>query len=228
MYVSHKYKLIFLRTPKTASSSLSEFFIRNIPDPNAIYTPVEDSNIPGTLDKSIINRYKINFKYYHFTIEDLINNGIITKDQALNYKCISVIRDPFDRQKSFYYFYRKWKGRGKPASVEQYKALTSKGTFLGEPNSAIRQSDFLKLNGRYIGNYWLYENIDQEIQKLMNKLNLPITHPLPRHKTNFRNDRKNEIEFDKAIKDDIVAAFKEDIQLYNEVKHAVNNQSIHT
>ena len=54
MYVSHKYKLIFLRTPKTASSSLSEFFIKNIPDPDAIYTLVEDSNIPATLSKEIL------------------------------------------------------------------------------------------------------------------------------------------------------------------------------
>ena len=98
MYVSHKYKLIFLRTPKTASSSLSEFFIKNIPDPDAIYTPVEDSNIPATLSNEIINKYKINFAYYHFTLQDLVDNRIITPMAAIQYKSIAVVRNPIDRQ----------------------------------------------------------------------------------------------------------------------------------
>ena len=49
MFISPKYKFIFLRVPKTASTSLSEFFIRNVDDPDAIYTEVEDSKIAGTL-----------------------------------------------------------------------------------------------------------------------------------------------------------------------------------
>jgi len=166
MYISHKYKLIFLRTPKTASSSLSEFFIKNIPDDYAIYTPVEDSNIPGTLNPDIINKYKINFKYYHFTLEDLVNNEIITEEQAKTYKSFAVIRDPVDRQKSFYYFYKNWKGRHSPASLDEYKAWTSNGSFIGEPNSAIKQTDILSINEEIIGNYWLYENINDELNNL--------------------------------------------------------------
>tara|TARA_B110000503_G_scaffold97711_1_gene146570 strand:+ start:1438 stop:2109 length:672 start_codon:yes stop_codon:yes gene_type:complete len=217
MYVSHKYKLIFLRTPKTASSSLSEFFIKNIPDPQAIYTPVEDSNIAGTLSQDIINKYKINFKYYHFTLQDLVDNRIITPMAAIEYKSIAVVRNPVDRQKSFYYFYKKWKNAGSPASLEQYKAWTAKGSFIGEPNSGILQSDILKWNGEVKGDYWLYQNIGNDLSQLMRELNLQVTHPLLNHKNDFRTNRDDEIVFDKEAMDKLQEVFGADIKLYNEL-----------
>ena len=217
MYVSHKYKLIFLRTPKTASSSLSEFFIKNIPDHDAIYTPVEDSNILGTLNKDIINKYKSHYKYYHFTLQDLVDNRIITPMAAIEYKKIAVIRNPIDRQKSFYYFYRKWKAPGTPPSIEQYKAWTHNGAFIGEPNSAILQSDILKFNNEIHGDYWLYQNFHNDLSKLMRELNLSVTHVLPQHKNDFRKNRDNEIVFDEQAVNTLRTAFGADMDLYNEL-----------
>lgn len=217
MYVSHKYKLIFLRTPKTASSSLSEFFIKNIPDPDAVYTPVEDSNIPPTLSNQVISKYKINFAYYHFTLQDLVHNNIITPAQAIEYKSVAVIRDPVDRQKSFYYFYRKWKNRGTSPSLEQYKAWTKGGTFMGEPNSAIRQTDILKFDGEIRGEYWLYQDIGRELSNLMQEMNLQVVHPLPNHKNDFRTNRDNEISLDGDAMENLLKAFGPDVELYNKL-----------
>lgn len=218
MYISHKYKLIFLRTPKTASSSLSEFFIKNIPDPNSIYTPVEDSKLKGTLDGNIIKKYKRDFKYYHFTLQDLIDEKLITEEQARTYKNIAVLRNPVDRQKSFYYFYRKWKSRGVPASLEQYNQWTPNGFFENEPNSGIRQTDFLTLSNEIIGTYWLYESINDNISELMKSLNLEIKHPLPNHKSDFRKNRNNEITFDQNSMDKLLTVFEKDFKLYYELK----------
>ena len=218
MYVSHRYKLIFLRSPKTASSSLSEFLIKNIPDPSAIYTPVEDSNILGTLDGNIVKKYIKDFKYYHLTIEDLIRENIVTEQQARTYKVISVLRDPVDRQKSFLYFYAKWKARGKPVDLALYKRLAPNGTFRDEPNSSLVQSDFSKLGKEYIGQYWLYENINKCISDLMQELSLVITHPLPNHKSNFRKNKGDEIVFDAHCLDQLKTVFKKDFELYNGLK----------
>jgi hypothetical protein len=218
MYISHKYKLIFLRTPKTASSSLSEWFIKNIPDPQAIYTPVEDSKTPGTLDQKIINKYKINFKYYHFTIQDLVRENIITDQQARTYRVISVLREPIDRQKSLFYFYAKWKARGKPLDLKMYKALAPNGQFLGEPNSAIKQTDLLKLGNELIGEFWLYENIEHHLSELVKSLSIEVKAPLPTHKNTFRKNRNNEIEFDSISLETLKSAFKRDFEVYNELK----------
>jgi hypothetical protein len=214
MYVSHKYKLIFLRTPKTASSSLSEFFIKNIPDPDAIYTPVEDSGIGGTLSEKVMDKYKLYFAYYHFTLQDLVDNNIITLQQALEYRSIAVIRNPVDRQKSFYYFYKRWKQAGSESSLAQYKAWTPQGFFRGEPNSSILQSSILQYNGEIRGDYWLYPNIGNELSNLMRELNLQTTHPLPNHKNDFRTNRDDEIVFDKDAVDVLSRHFGADIELY--------------
>lgn len=217
MYISHKYKLIYLRSPKTGSSSLSEFFIKNIPDPSAIYTPVEDSRIPGTVSRNLIAKYKSNYKFYHFTVEDLFKENIITEEMIKDYKIISVLRDPVDRQKSFFYFYGKWKGRGQPLTLNHYKEWAPNGYFNNEPNSAIKQTDFLKFKNTYVGEFWLYEDLNNNLIELMKQLRIEIKHPLPNHKSNFRKVRQNEVTFDSQIMDKLLEVFAPDFEMYNEL-----------
>lgn len=215
MYISHKYKFVFLRTPKTASSSLSEFFIKNIPDPDAVYTPVEDTKIPGTVAKGLVTKYRTNFRFYHWTIEDLVRERVLTEEQAKTYDVFSVLREPVDRQKSFLYFYGKWKAKGKPITLEHYKEWAPDGYFKDEPNSAMLQTDFLKLKGKYVGDFWLYEDIFSNLILFLNKRGITPIEPLKQHKSNFRKDRENEIVFDKESLNKMRAHFYNDFEMYN-------------
>ena len=215
MYLSHKYKFLFLRTPKTASSSLSDFFIRNIDDEDAVYTEVEDSGLPGTLSESIVGKYRP-YAFYHFTLQQLVDEKVLTYEQASTYKCFALLRNPLDRAKSFYYFYKKFKNPHSPASLEEYRQWTKNGVFYGEANSAIVQTSLLKLRGQPIGEYWLYENLNDELQKFMNSLGLQCR-PLPQHKTDSRKNRDNEIEFEEQDIQAMNVQFKEDFQIYKEL-----------
>jgi|TARA_B100001093_G_scaffold31806_1_gene27479 hypothetical protein len=216
MYLSHKHKFLFLRTPKTASSSLSDFFIRNIQDDEAIYTEVEDSNLPGTLDEAIVSKYRP-YAFYHFTLNQLIDEGVITREQVAEYDIFALLRNPVDRAKSFYYFYRKWKGRQIDASIDQYRNWTINGVFKGEPNSGIVQSSLLKLGKKDVGRFWLYEDLEKELSNFMFNRRLRIDHPLPRHKTDSRVARQNEIEFEQKDIDEMKKTFGEDFKLYEEI-----------
>lgn len=218
MYLSHKYKFLFLRTPKTASSSLSDFFIRNIDDPDAIYTEVEDSNLPGTLDESIVSKYRP-YAFYHFTLEQLITEGVITEEQALEYDCFALLRDPIERAKSFYYFYKKFRNPRGEASLAEYKTWTTNGVFNNDSNSSIIQADLLSLRGNLVGKYWLYENLEKELSNFMFHRRLRIDYPVPNHKTDTRKIKKNEIEFDEKSIAELRDHFKKDFELYEKLKN---------
>jgi hypothetical protein len=219
MYLSHKYKFLFLRTPKTASSSVCDFLIRNVDDPEAIYTPVEDADIPGTLDQALIEKYN-GYRYYHFTLFQLITEKVITFEQAHEYRNIAVMRDPIDRQMSFYYFFKKWTPNHlRPGNLNEYKQMTPNGYFHGQFNAMLQQSNLLDLNGKTLGTYWLYENLEKELYKFMDELGIEIKHPLPRHKSEFRKDRpKNEFYFDKESIDKMRKAFPYDFEIYTKLK----------
>jgi len=219
MYISHKYRFIFLRTPKTASSSLMDFFVNNIDDPSAVYGPIEDTKDNGNLPEEVYKKYQQNYKIYHLTLQELLDSGVINTEQLNSYYNFAILRDPVDRQKSFYYFFRKWRGRKGPGTLQEYNAFVNQeGWFDGEPNSAIKQTDFLTLHGIMKGDYWLYENLDNQLTEFMNKLNIDITHPLKTFKGDFRSNRDAEFKFDKPTVETMATYFRDDFNLYSQLK----------
>ena len=215
MYISHKHKLIFLRVPKTASSSLSEFLIRNLNDPDAIHTPVDDTNIRhANLPKGLLHKYKNDFSYFHLTLQQIYDEGIVTKEQVNTYKKIAVLREPIDRHLSFYHFYRRWDGNRKAdPSLEEFKSFIPNGYFQRHENSKIKQSDFLRFNGQIVGDYWLYKNFEEKLYTLMDELSVKITHELPKHKSGFRKPVEVEL-VDDEMRDLIKAYYREDFEIY--------------
>jgi hypothetical protein len=230
MYISHKYKIIFVRIPKTACSSITDFLIRNIKDSDAVHSGVDDSKIAPTIVDDTKQKQvnpllrSTSNKYVHYTLEDIINEGLIKATSLNRYRCIGVIRDPVDRQKSMYYFRKKWNLRTKP-SLQDYKNITINNcTMRLSPITGIQQSDFLMYNGVSYGNMWLYENIEKELPALMKDLGLNSDHKLPKHK--FGNRKTGEFNFDEEVMDSLKAHYHKDFKLYNELKlgkqHASN------
>ena len=277
MYISHKYKFVFLRTPKTGSSSLSDFFIKNIDDPSAVYTDVPDSNTKGTVPFDVIRKY-LPHNHYHMGISHLIHEGLLTEAQAREYNVFSVLRDPLDRAKSFYYFYRKWRDVGTPASIEQYRRwtlpivyakdlvpyktyvidilrdtdfrkcgaaineegkpfiATCQGTGSGQTievmdkdgnptkpisamfnndyNSAIQQVALSVHDNQFYGNFWLYENIDNNLQQFMTSLGIDVKYPLQRYKSGSRPKRTDEIILGEEDIINIERTFSADVEMY--------------
>ena len=223
MYISHKHKIIFLRNPKTASSSVSDFLVENLKDPNAIYTHVDDTEPPKlakNVPESIFFKYD-NFSWSHLTLEDIVKEGFVRENDLYEYRKIAVIREPLDRQLSFYYHFKSKNQLGlqphSPPSILEYRSVTKNGYF-EKVNAKKKQSDFLKYKNRYIGTYILYENLEDSLKKLMEEMQINITYDLPKHKSSARpNDNHLKLGNEDIIK--MKSYFNDDFKLYERIKN---------
>jgi hypothetical protein len=217
MYISHKHKFAFLRVPKTASSSLSEFFIRNIDDPDAIYTEVDDIKLPArNLPHGIKEKYKQDYAYFHLTLDQIYDEGLITADQIRSYKIIAIMREPIDRHLSFYHFYRKWESKGKP-SKKELEQMAGGGYFTKHKNSMIPQSDFLTFRGELVGEYIPYDNFEPRVNEILTDMGIEVKHPMPKHKSGFRKSPSFDL-IDEAMQRAIKNRFSRDFEIYRSLK----------
>lgn len=97
MIVIPEKKFIFLRVPRTASTSLSHFLLENMKDVVSIkHTPVYYSNYRGP--NPIFNPDLI-----HANVGELVEAGIIDPDTVVDSRIFAVVRDPIDRFISYAY-----------------------------------------------------------------------------------------------------------------------------
>jgi hypothetical protein len=213
-----KYNLIFLRVPKNASSSLSTWFIRNLASSNDVYSEVDDDGIKeNNYPYSIKRKYRNCRHDLHLTLQELVKEKLVNvNDQT---KVISVIRNPIERQLSLFHY------RCKNPTVNSFRKDFKNGYYAYDPYNKILQKDYNKLNGKYIGEYWLYENIDYHLSKLCSDLNIK-KHKLDQFK---RSGLKYTPEFvnkyyDKDTLERVSSFYRQDIILYNELKEKFNNE----
>lgn len=89
MIVGHKDKIVFLRVPKTASTSISDFLVQNFEfGENDIHTPVLYTKRTGL---------NCNIEDVHLNLEGIIKNNLITEKQISEYQIFGLIREPVDR-----------------------------------------------------------------------------------------------------------------------------------
>lgn len=99
MVICDSFNFNFLRIPKNASSSLSEFFIRNFCSKEDIFTEVNDCGIPShNVPQELIRKYAHKYRFIHLTLQELINNNMLTEEKARSMQNIGVIRNPYERQ----------------------------------------------------------------------------------------------------------------------------------
>lgn len=209
MYVSHKYNLIFVRPPKTAGTSIEQFLIENLADPDAIYSPDITVKRPGSLDDSITKKYLDAHEYKHMTLQQLLDEGIVNGMQATQYDVFCVIRNPIDRQLSSYLHMKRYYFPG-DISVEDYRIISNRGQRMrGVPYTDRQQVDYIKLNNKIVGKFWLYEDIETQVSQYL--LSKGIT---PGQMPNYLATETPEPLFEQSDIDDIKALFPEDFEIY--------------
>lgn len=232
MVICYSNNFLFLRLPKNASSSLSEFFVQNYCDSaKDKWTMVNDCGIKdNNIPKPLIDKYRHQTRFIHLMLQEVIDNEIITTEQAINLPKIACIREPLDRQLSLYFFlYRNKRGQISP---KHFREQFVTGCHITDTNNCNLQSDFLKINGEYKGKttHWSYDNLSISLQNFAKEKNIPLKSPIANRKSGLKPKKKTLIDeyYDVTTRKAVEKYYEKDYELYYKVLDNETNQGVHT
>jgi hypothetical protein len=229
MIISHKYKFIFIKTEKTAGTSI-EIALSKFCGEDDIITPVSaaDEHIRRNLGHRGPQNYLPPLSDYG--LRDYVNLVLYRVKKARYYNHIPAAeikdyvgdnvwntyykfcfeRNPWDRLISLYYY----KNRSEP------RPTISEFLESGIPNILKRRGfQCYTINGEVVvDKVCLFENLKEEIESIRVHLGLPERIKLPRAKSSFRKDKQSyrEILGEDEI-DKIRELFRDEIALFGYV-----------
>lgn len=214
MLISHKYKFIFFKSIKTASSSVFEFFTPYcLPDEeNFKHENYLDLSHIGFYKTGIVGDPNSNSKYNKMHVRcqrvkkvlDEINKKIWRK-----YFKFSVVRNPWDLCVSRYFWH---KANNKPYNFEQMIKMLSTGLIPA-------RKDLYQMNDNYICDYYIkYENLLDDIKTVCEKCNIKKydLNNLTNQKSNYRDHSISYREYyNSELKDIVARVYADDIKKFN-------------
>lgn len=190
MIISHKHKFIFIKTEKTAGTSLEIALSKFCGDQDVItpispedeayrkelgYSSAQNFVVPknrlSKMDRlnSLLGRKKFQF----FNHMDAVRvRKYVDSNIWDNYYKFAFERNPYDKLISWYY----WKG-----GADKYQSLSK---FIESGDAAkLRGFDLYALNNEIIvDDVYLFEDLDASLEKISQKLKLPETLKMPEKK----------------------------------------------
>lgn len=223
MVISKTYNFIFLRLPKNASTSLAAFFVENCCGADDIYTYIGNAKISTrNVPPDVCKNYKKDHRIIHLTLQEIVDSGVVDAEFAMNAKTIAVLRNPLERQLSLFFFLSK-EFKKFDTSIKSFRKEFSNGCHITDPSNAITQYDYCVLNGKNLGTYWLYENINEKLDSFVQENNIKVKNGLQQYKSNYRSrkDTDNLIKeyYDEATRRAVENYYSKDFELYESLKN---------
>lgn len=202
MIVSHKYKFIFLKSSKTAGTSMEIALSRfcgdediitplgpenentrdslGYPGPRNYLAPVTDYRARDVARLIVRRRKKLRF-YHHITASEA--RKYIGEATWNGYYKFCFERNPWDRVISWYYWRCQSEPRPTLAEFIDSHALEK-----------LRKTGFqlYTIDGKIaVDRIFLFENLKQELEEIRGILGLPETPTLPRAASAYRQDKRH-------------------------------------
>jgi hypothetical protein len=227
MIISHKYKYIFLKTNKTAGTSI-EIALSKYGSPDDIITPIdipEDEKIREELGYQCPVNYLAPLRDYR--VKDFVklfrsgrrkrrfyNHITASKVRARvgqklweSYFKFCVERNPWDRVVSLYY----WQNRAEPR-------IPFSAFILSDAPLSLKRKGFeiYTIDGQVaVDKICRYENLSEELEAVRKKLGIPEKLNLPQAKSQFRKDKQSYRDiFGEMEKAKIESLFNDEIKLF--------------
>lgn len=227
MIISHKYKFIFIKTRKTAGSSIQLYLSRHCGE-NDILTPIDRPEqpysprnykgfynpIPEILEGKSLSKWFKTFcrffilRRYQSHIKAREVRERVPRDVWEGYYKFAVERNPWDKALSHYHFVRQRYGKyDKDISFDEYLEVAEL------PYNYTKYTD---LNGEIIVDRVLrYENLTADLSEVFHELGLPFNGSLGAiEKSHYRKDKRHYKEvYTPGQKTTVEKLFQPEIQL---------------
>ena len=198
MIINHRYRFIFLKTVKTAGTSV-EIALSKFCTPADVVTPISDEDeqlrrelgYQGPVNYRLpLRKYSLRdwarlllkrrrLEFYNHAPAKFVRQHV-DRDVWDTYFKFTVERNPFDKVVSQYY----WDYRGEPPLPLDEWVRRGRG-------SRIRAFDIYSINGEVaVDRILRYEKLREELGAIARHLGLPEPLQLPRAKGAFRKDRR--------------------------------------
>lgn len=220
MVRSERYKLLFMRIPKTASTSLSTWFVMNTCEETDVWTGIKDPKInSNNISEEVQSKYKKGYRKIHLTLNELVDNGVVSMEQAKTDRIIGVIRNPYHRQLSLFFF----KNKNLNTSADAFRRCFQNGHHEYDRNNQILQSDYFKLGDDFAPNAdpWLYHQISERLQALVEEKHINAKHPLMNYKSQYRKRNMQELMkeyYDEKTREAVYNYYRKDFELIEKLK----------
>lgn len=217
MVSSEQYNTIFLRIPKNASTSLATWFIENCCQPSDTWTMIGDSGKKANnFPEKVLRKYSEQHRKIHLTLNELIDNDVIPLEVAKKRRIVGVVRNPYHRQLSLFFF----KSGSPNKSPAQFREEFRNGYHETDGSNHILQSDYFKIGDEMAPNAdpWQYEYISQNLEKFISKNNITETNQLQSFKSNRKPKQMIELEkeyYDEKTREAVYQYYKKDFDVFS-------------
>lgn len=206
MIVSNTHRYIYLRVPKTGSTSVSAFLYRHcLLEDNIIHTGLDTRDLDANDYNYVVNA-KVRDdrkKLMHGNLTSIVKNGLLEHDLS-DYKVFAVCRHPVDR---FISFVKMIVGNDINDSICQY-FIENQFTL----NNIVPQTHWLKHNNVPISSIYKYENVNNLVAQLASFYNVIDIQLFERLR--FRQSTSSYIPA-RSVQKKILSYYYEDFEIYN-------------
>jgi len=198
MIISHKYKFIYIRSQKTASTSLDVFFSAYCGDDD-IVTAIPEQ----TPDWHVANCGLNN----HVTAE--VIRRYIGKDMFDEYYKFTSIRNPLDKMLSCYFWWRKYPDLGPDVKPLDYTFSDWINAYGFEHERSIFHEPYYKINGKVVvDDYIRYESLEEDVKTICDILGMEYDSKYLLH---YKKVKRDEVYITMGAKSKIRDMFKQEL-----------------
>jgi Sulfotransferase family len=202
MIVSHEHKFIFLKTKKTAGTSI-EIALSQLCGPDDIISPITETDEALRADGSGPRNWRVHgwwrsprplfkrswlkvgppdYGFYNHMPANEVRELLHNEQVWTSYFKFAFDRNPWDRQVSAYHF--RYRRRRSPPSFADF--------IHHDRRARLNNYDIYSLDGEACVNFLgRFENLQEDFRHALSEIGLKINHELPRAKSGIRQNAKH-------------------------------------